>query len=501
MPRYKKRRRESKSEKKVQRPPNESRTATADEAGSASTLQKKRKHQNNLELAGFGDGGASVAPTTTSRRRVTFGAASTSKPTNAKPTAASRAHADPPTRAATESRGRRAAKRQELKEAIDILKAQSGRVRTYEENKMILAYALQFKLDMLEKHEEITDTALAQHVGHALHVNPHGRVTAVAELLKAWNEDRAVLVTERGAGAPIKSARKLKPEHLVAMEEDIEQANSARGRAVTLNSLRALLRKGREAKDNDPGFEGVEVTRDVVRYALKHFLGYAYGKIKGKKISRDAKRPDIIRQYLLDFANALELEKKGTHVIVYVDESYINQNIAPNYTYLKIGSDGKTNRASGKGKRVCILHAITKDGPLCTKDDTTGEPHYGDAFVKSGRGKALQPRELSPGEHTAEYLFIGKAKGDYHDSMNAKNFAEWVEQRLEPTFEHLYPGKRMILVLDNAPFVSIDFMFLFARPRDDGGGLEHMAPPQVPPQHRDASADRLLQEEARFASG
>jgi len=481
------------------RPPSESGTATAGSAGSASATGMKRKHQNNLELAGFGDGGASVAPTTTSRRRVTFGPASTSKPTNAKPTAASRAHADPPTRAATESRAARAAKRQELKEAIDILKAQSGRVRTYEENKMILTYALQFKLDMLEKHEEITDTALAQHVGHALHVKSHGRHTAVAELLKAWHEDRAVIVTDRGPGAPIKSARKLKPEHLVAMEEDIEQANSARGRAVTVNSLRALLRKGREAKDNDPGFEGVEVTRDVVRYALKHFLGYAYGKIKGKKISRDAKRPDIIRQYLLDFANALELEKKGTHVIVYVDESYINQNIAPNYTFLKIGSDGKTNRASGKGKRVCILHAITKDGPLCTHD-TTGEPHYGDAFVKSGRGKALRPRELSPGEHTAEYLFIGKAKGDYHDSMNAKNFAEWVEQRLEPTFEHLFPGKRMILVLDNAPFVSIDFMFLFARPRDDGGGLEHRAPPQVPPQHRDASADRLLQEEARFAS-
>ena len=98
------------------------------------------------------------------------------------------------------------------------------------------------------------------------------------------------------------------------------------------------------------------------------------------------------------------------------------------------------------------MHAITKDGPLCTyKSDH--EPHYGDEFVRArrGTGKTLQKREMGEGEHTAEYLFLGKSKGDYHDSMNDKNFAEWVDERLVPTFEAKFPGKRMILVLDNAP--------------------------------------------------
>ena len=43
-------------------------------------------------------------------------------------------------------------------------------------------------------------------------------------------------------------------------------------------------------------------------------------------------------------------------------------------------------------------------------------------------------------------------KGDYHSNMNGDNFMEWVTRRLVPTFEALYPGKKMVLVLDNAPY-------------------------------------------------
>ena len=116
------------------------------------------------------------------------------------------------------------------------------------------------------------------------------------------------------------------------------------------------------------------------------------------------------------------------------------------------------------GKRICIVHAITKKGPLCTRDATSGVPHYGDEFVRSGSGKALKPRAMGDGEHTAEYLFMGKKSKDYHDSMNSTNFGEWVDQRLVPTFEANYPGKRMILVLDNAPCVArVNVPFCHAR--------------------------------------
>ena len=79
-----------------------------------------------------------------------------------------------------------------------------------------------------------------------------------------------------------------------------------------------------------------QVRRGVVQRALTQFLGYEYGKIKGRVVERDKKRPDIIRQYLLDLANARELERSGDYVILYTDESYVHQNIAPEYTYLKV---------------------------------------------------------------------------------------------------------------------------------------------------------------------
>ena len=263
-----------------------------------------------------------------------------------------------------------------------------------------------------------------------------------------------------------------------------------------------------------------QVKRGVVQHALTQFLGYKYGKIKGRVIKRDKKRPGIIRQYLLDLANARELERSGDYVIVYTDESYVHQNIAPEYAYLKIGGvdgprapvakvgaggcDVPLPRARARaaiaaaaaaaaatvvvvvvvivvvaaaaaaatykpltimhttpppfpllsGKRICIVHAITKDGPLTTRD-VSGVPHYGDHFVKARGGKSLKPRTMEEGEHTAEYLFVGNTKGDYHESMNSQNFDEWVQQRLVPTFEAKYPGKKTILVLDNAPCVRV----------------------------------------------
>ena len=42
--------------------------------------------------------------------------------------------------------------------------------------------------------------------------------------------------------------------------------------------------------------------------------------------------------------------------------------------------------------------------------------------------------------------------GDYHDNMKSDIFLKWVEERLIPTFEKVYPEHKMCLVLDNAPY-------------------------------------------------
>ena len=41
---------------------------------------------------------------------------------------------------------------------------------------------------------------------------------------------------------------------------------------------------------------------------------------------------------------------------------------------------------------------------------------------------------------------------DYHKNMDGDAFEQWLDKRLIPAFEALYPGKKMILIMDNASY-------------------------------------------------
>jgi transposase len=54
---------------------------------------------------------------------------------------------------------------------------------------------------------------------------------------------------------------------------------------------------------------------------------------------------------------------------------------------------------------------------------------------------------------TCELIFeASRSDGDYHGSMNGDMYMKWIENRFFPTVRHLYPGKRIILVIDNASY-------------------------------------------------
>ena len=54
---------------------------------------------------------------------------------------------------------------------------------------------------------------------------------------------------------------------------------------------------------------------------------------------------------------------------------------------------------------------------------------------------------------TAETLWLANShKGDYHNNMASDIFIKWLMEGLFPTFERLFPGKKMVLVCDNAPY-------------------------------------------------
>ena len=46
----------------------------------------------------------------------------------------------------------------------------------------------------------------------------------------------------------------------------------------------------------------------------------------------------------------------------------------------------------------------------------------------------------------------GQDKSDYHNTINGDKFTAWVRHRLIPAFQALFPGKRMVLVMDNAGY-------------------------------------------------
>ena len=101
------------------------------------------------------------------------------------------------------------------------------------------------------------------------------------------------------------------------------------------------------------------------------------------------------------------------------------------------------------------MHAITKDGPLCDREPN-GYP-IDDLIWNGDTPHPMTPTSdidlLTDVPCTCETLWVSdSSSGDYHDNMNNEMFMQWVKHGLEPTFQKHYPDKKMILVLDNAPY-------------------------------------------------
>ena len=95
---------------------------------------------------------------------------------------------------------------------------------------------------------------------------------------------------------------------------------------------------------------------------------------------------------------------------------------------------------------------MTRDGWLCyyEGDGADGAPLDGNPTRDRPR-----PAEFDSPDpcYSCEMIFRSKvARGDYHDNFDGDMFAKWINERLVPTFQKRYPGKRMALVLDNAPY-------------------------------------------------
>jgi transposase len=102
---------------------------------------------------------------------------------------------------------------------------------------------------------------------------------------------------------------------------------------------------------------------------------------------------------------------------VYLDESYINKNHSNDNTWYFEEDGIILGKPTGKGDRLIIVNAITKDGWV---------------------------------PDTKLVFKASKKTGDYHANMNWENFSEWFQEKLLKNI----PDNSLI-IMDNAPYHNV----------------------------------------------
>ena len=141
-------------------------------------------------------------------------------------------------------------------------------------------------------------------------------------------------------------------------------------------------------------------------------MGFRYKKrADGKLYVYEQPR---VTQQRHDYLRSLRKNRNDKQPVVFLDETWLNSHAAPERIWVDSDETGGFKHPSGKGQRLIILHAGSRNGWI-------------------------------PG---CELIFVSKKKSDdYHDEMNAQHFLEWFEKTLLPRIP-----SNSIIVMDNAKY-------------------------------------------------
>lgn len=194
---------------------------------------------------------------------------------------------------------------------------------------------------------------------------------------------------------------------LQAEVRDFIRVQNLAGRRVSIEQVRTYLAD--EFK--------VDVPKTTLWRALKRW-GFTYGQ--GRRRDSLKEQDHVIRarrEYLRQKRRNRGRNGLPKRPEVYLDETYINKNHSPRFTWYQKQDGPWVNKPSGVGPRLIIVHAMTRDG-----------------WVDG-----------------AELVFLAKKRtGDYHGQMNWQNFSKWFEDQLMSNV----PGDA-IIVLDNARYHNV----------------------------------------------
>jgi transposase len=328
------------------------------------------------------------------------------------------------------------------------IKNPNGRSRTLEENKLLIfalrAYLHKKVESMNEGHSpasSITWTLVETEVARDFCV----RREHLTELRRVFVDEGDVVIfgkeNARGGAAEKydhSTQQKVSSEHLIEMIKFIDQQHSE-GRSVTNRKVQNWFQQ----------VLGITMSRRTIQRKLQA-TGLSWSKVKPRKRTLASFRLKAIRDFLISLDNYVRAIQNGNPeglVLVFTDESYVHNTHALDHSYLQKGKE-HIERSRSKGRRLIILHAITTNGPLAERDEN-GMP----VDDLKWNGDTCHPTPRADGKITCETLWVAQSStGDYHDNMNSEMFMQWVETKLVPTFERQYPGKKMVLVADNAAY-------------------------------------------------
>ena len=219
-------------------------------------------------------------------------------------------------------------------------------------------------------------------------------------------------VTKRSLEQPEFTSPKKRRCATVTNVDDFDQAVIRRtvSSFYERQELPTISKIAEELKEKDVFHGSKESLRRIILQ-----MGFKYAKVDGRKFLME--RPDVVASRAR-FLREMQRIKQSHQNIVYLDETWINQN----YTVAKCWTDTTSPQATGvkqptgKGSRLIILHAGTRNG-----------------FVPN-----------------AELVFQAKNDGDYHNQMNAKLFQEWFANQLLPNI-----SPNSVIVMDNASYHSV----------------------------------------------
>lgn len=205
-----------------------------------------------------------------------------------------------------------------------------------------------------------------------------------------------------------------------------------RGRPIyTLDSgIEPLVRQFVRSGNRDGNQVNIEIIRnfmrdelncDVARTTLWRALqrwGFEFGKGVRSAQLKESERVVIMRRQYLRVKRSNRDDKGWTYrPEVYLDESYINKNHSNDNTW-HFEEDGIIiGKPTGKGDRLIIVNAITRDG-----------------WVSN-----------------AKLVFKASRKtGDYHANMNWNNFSEWFYEKLLKNIP-----ENSLIIMDNAAYHNV----------------------------------------------